>query len=129
MGSWNLGRGLLADLSYASEMSVRETCFRCLHSVYHPTTVKLLLQMEMENHLYSQTFRVGETKPNAEPKYKESDHEEKAYCQFSSIRDLLSVPSCYNCGVCGCVCRSQIGLNSHQRNCLQMRCIKAFVLK
>ena len=43
MGNLNLGRGLLADLNYASGMSAREVCWLL---VFQPTTGNCFLQIE-----------------------------------------------------------------------------------
>ena len=48
--SWTLGRGLLADLSCASRMSVREAC---LPLVFQQATGRLMLQIRANGGLYA----------------------------------------------------------------------------
>ena len=64
----------------------------------------------------SQALRAGETKLKA-------DIDAKRAKRKAAAKVAASVPAAsgYICGDCGRVCRSRIGLVSHQRKCSQMR--------
>ena len=105
--SCNLDRCLLADPSWASRMSVRETC---LPLVCQQATGRHTLQI-------SRALQVEEIRLKAEA-------DERRAKRKVATKKTASAPatSDYICGRCGCVCLSRIGLLSRERECWSQLC-------